>query len=183
MTDACMIAFTPIRTNHPSYPFVERLMQESFPLDERRAEELQRQVTDSEERFRCLLITDGPFRVGLITLWSFPGFTYVEHLATSPDVRNKGYGKQIMEHLSSYVPGLILLEVEPPEDEMSRRRIGFYERCGFTLHPYEYLQPPYHPDGAPFPLRIMTAGAEDFSYEHFQECRKYLYRYVYRYIP
>lgn len=178
-----MIQFTHIHTGHTSYPFVEHLMRESFPPAERRTEEEQRQITDGEERFRCLLITDGPLRVGLITLWDLPGFTYVEHLATSPDVRNKGYGKLIMEYLASYVHGMILLEVEPPENEMSRRRIGFYERCGFILHPYEYLQPPYHPDGSPFPLRIMTAGTEDFSYERFQECREYLYKYVYRYIP
>lgn len=178
-----MIQFTPIHTSHTDYSFVEQLMLESFPLAERRTEEAQRRVTDEEECFRCLLITDGPLRVGLITLWSFPGFTYVEHLATSPKVRNKGYGKQIMEYLASYVPGLILLEVELPEDEMSRRRIGFYERCGFTLHPYEYLQPPYHAEGKPFPLRIMTKGTEDFSYEDFLKCREYLYKYVYRYIP
>lgn len=33
-----MIQFIPIRTNHTSYPFVEQLMLDSFPLTERRTE-------------------------------------------------------------------------------------------------------------------------------------------------
>lgn len=178
-----MIEFTPIGTSHADYAFVERLMTESFPPAERRTEADQRQLTDHEERFSCLLITDGALRVGFITLWRFPGFTYAEHLATSPEVRNRGYGKQVMQRLAEYIPGLIVLEVEPPEDEMSRRRIGFYERCGFTLSPYEYLQPPYRPGGEPFPLRIMTAGSETFTHDRFVACRELIYRHVYRYQP
>lgn len=178
-----MIQFIPIRTNHTSYPFIEQLMLDSFPLTERRTEKDQREVTDNEPHFKCMLITDGTLEIGLITLWQFPDFTYVEHLATSPSVRNQGYGKQIMLKLTELVPGLVLLEVELPENELSRRRIGFYERCGFTLHPYEYLQPPYHAGGEPFPLRIMTKGTEIFTLEEFEKCRESIYRYVYKYIP
>ena len=88
-----------------------------------------------------------------------------------------------MHKLRETVPGLLLLEVELPEEELSRRRIGFYERCGFTLHPYEYLQPPYHAEGEPFPLRIMTSGTNSFTQEDFQKCRDLIYRHVYKYIP
>lgn len=35
----------------------------------------------------------------------------------------------------------VLLEVEPPLGEMEQRRIGFYERLGFHLNPYAYVQP------------------------------------------
>lgn len=64
-----MIQFIPIRTNHTSYPFVEQLMLDSFPLTERRTEKDQREVTDNEPRFKCMLITDGTLEIGLITLW------------------------------------------------------------------------------------------------------------------
>ena len=37
----------------------------------------------------------------------------------------------------------VVLEVEMPTDEMSKRRIGFYERLGFELDNQVYHQPPY----------------------------------------
>ena len=37
----------------------------------------------------------------------------------------------------------VVIEVELHEDEMARRRIGFYERHRMTLIDKEYLQPPY----------------------------------------
>lgn len=69
----------------------------------------------------------------MITVWELNGFRYVEHLATSPAIRNKGYGKLIMEALKKKFSGIIILEVERPEDEISKRRIEFYKRCGFSL--------------------------------------------------
>ena len=48
------------------------------------------------------------------------------------------------------------IEVEPPEDELTRRRIGFYERNGFVLNDYDYVQPSLGEGKDPVPLRIMT---------------------------
>jgi len=40
----------------------------------------------------------------------------------------------------------LLLEVEPPVDEMTRNRILFYEGLGLTLREdIDYVQPPYSP--------------------------------------
>ena len=36
----------------------------------------------------------------------------------------------------------MVLEVELPEDALTRRRIGFYERHGLVFNSYPYLQPP-----------------------------------------
>jgi hypothetical protein len=50
----------------------------------------------------------------------------------------------------------MLLEVEPGEDEISRRRILFYERLGMKLCPFDYKQPPYRKNEKPFPMLIMS---------------------------
>ena len=43
----------------------------------------------------------------------------------------------------------VILEIDPPEDEISIRRLHFYERLGFTANPHEYTHPsfrrPFHP--------------------------------------
>ena len=169
-----MIKFNPIKTTDPSYPFVENLLHESFPVEERRDDEMQRYNTDSNPLFTAYLITDDAENVGLITLWKLTGFLYVEHLATSPSVRNKGYGKMIMQALLSNFPdSIIVLEVELPEDEMAVRRIGFYRRNGFHLWDnVPYLQPSYGEGREPVPLCLMTAGDITFDGENDEKIRR-----------
>lgn len=117
-----MLQFTPLQTTDKDYSFVENLLHESFPEAERRDDVAQRDNVDNCATFTCYLISDDELLVGLITVWKFAGFSYVEHLATSPSVRNKGYGRKIMEVLQQQFPGVIILEVEKPVDEWSRRR-------------------------------------------------------------
>lgn len=174
-----MIKFNPIKTTDPSYPFVENLLHESFPVEERRDDEMQRYNTDSNPLFTAYLITDDAENVGLITLWKLTGFLYVEHLATSPSVRNKGYGKMIMQALLSNFPdSIIVLEVELPEDELSKRRIGFYERNGFTLSERPYVQPPYRKSGSPIPMFIMYSGTDSID-EMFDTIISEIHKNVY----
>ena len=157
-----MLQFTPLQTTDKDYSFVENLLHESFPEAERRDDVGQRDNVDN----------------GLITVWKFAGFSYVEHLATSPSVRNKGYGRKIMEVLQQQFPGVIILEVEKPVDEWSRRRIGFYQRCGFSLCEKEYVQPSYRKGGETLPMFLMYAGTETIDKE-FESIRNEIYRRVY----
>lgn len=174
-----MIEFNPINTTDLSYPFVENLLHESFPEEERRDDEMQRHNTDNNPLFTAYLITDDTENIGLITLWKLSGFLYVEHLATSPGVRNKGYGKMIMQALLSNFPdSKIVLEVELPEDELSKRRVGFYERNGFTLCDKPYVQPPYRKTGSPIPMYIMYSGTESID-EMFETITSEIHKNVY----
>ena len=38
----------------------------------------------------------------------------------------------------------IILEIDPPVDEKSKRRMGFYERVGFLPNSFDHIHPPYH---------------------------------------
>ena len=125
-----MLQFTPLQTTDKDYSFVENLLHESFPEAERRDDVGQRDNVDNCADFTCYLISDDELLVGLITVWKFAGFSYVEHLATSPSVRNKGYGRKIMEVLQQQFPGVIILEVEKPVDDwfLSAVRIQFMRK-------------------------------------------------------
>ena len=50
----------------------------------------------------------------------------------------------------------IILEIDPPKDEISVRRRGFYERNGFKLNDFELFAPAYTRGGSDFELKIMT---------------------------
>lgn len=173
-----MLQFIPLHTTDQAYAFVENLWHESFPESERREDEAQRYNVDHNEAFTCYLIEEDTLQVGFITVWRLEGFSYVEHLATSPLVRNKGYGRKIMEELQKQFHGVIVLEVEKPIDEMSRRRIGFYQRCGFRLCEKYYVQPPYRKGGESLPMFLMYAGTDDIAAD-FESIRDEIYEKVY----
>lgn len=173
-----MLKLTPIKTTDSVYSFVEQLLHDSFPLVERRDDEAQRDNTDHNPRFTCYFISDDELPVGLITAWNLDGFYYLEHLATTPLIRNRGYGKQIIQQIKDLLPGVIVLEVEHPEDEMSRRRIGFYQRCGFQLCEEEYIQPPYREGGEEVPLFLMYSGTDSID-DAFDTIRQRIYKEVY----
>ncbi|MNY54601.1 hypothetical protein D3C86_1904940 [compost metagenome] len=73
----------------------------------------------------------------------------------------------------------MLLEVEPPAGELEQRRIGFYERLGFHLNPYDYVQPPLRTGQPDLPLRIMTYP-RPIRKSEFQLYREILYTEVYK---
>lgn len=176
-----MIELKKINTSDRDYDFAETLLHKSFPLTERRDDEIQREFTDNNPLFTAYLITDSDnpaTNIGIITLWSLSNFCYVEHLATSPEVRNQGYGAKIMEALKNKVNGIIVLEVEKPEDEMSIRRIKFYERCGFRLSHKEYIQPAYREGGESLPMHIMFYGTESID-DCFEKIKSDIYHNVY----
>ncbi len=129
----------------------------SFPIDEQRpTDSIARLLTD-EPRFCAMALLDGKERfVGILTSWRFDTFVYIEHFALAATLRSQGYGSMALQtFIAAVSPCPIVLEVEPPADTLTRRRVSFYERCGLTLYDYNYTQPPYAPDRMAIPLRLM----------------------------
>ena len=73
----------------------------------------------------------------------------------------------------------VCLEVEPPENEMTTRRVGFYKRHGFFLNPYPYMQPSISKGRSPIPLLLMTSGSA-IDTQAFETIKTLLYRRVYK---
>jgi len=74
----------------------------------------------------------------------------------------------------------MVLEVEVPADDLTRRRIGFYERHGLVYNDYPYLQPPLRTGNELLPLRFMTkpGAIDEITYERY---KKRMYELVYQY--
>ena len=91
--------------------------------------------------------------------WDFGGFVFFEHFAVDPACRNGGIGGQMLDALLARFDKPACLEAELPETELAARRIGFYERHGFTVNAdYPYFQPALTPGGSPIPLHLLTTG-------------------------
>ena len=73
-----------------------------------------------------------------------------------------------------------MIELEVPEDELTRRRVAFYERQGFRICDKDYVQPPYRTGGASLPLYLMVAGDASAELPALEDVRKGIYREVYR---
>ncbi len=161
------------RINETNFPEIYRIMQASFPDDEYRPYEEQLALFQEPE-YRIYYMP-----AGFLAVWEFESFLYIEHFAVDPALRNSGTGSAMLQELVKQYQKPICLEVELPEDELTRRRIGFYERNGFVFNEYPYMQPPISKGKSPVPLRIMTYGSA-ITRETFEEMREVLYRRVYK---
>lgn len=139
----------------PHFQEAWTLYQTAFPIDERREIEVQEKIFEHED-FYFEIITENKEFIGFITWWKFNGLIYIEHFATLDIHRGKGYGKSILQTFLSEKSELTILEVELPNTEIDKRRIGFYERLNFKLNPHKYQQLPYRVNGAKVDLLIMS---------------------------
>ncbi len=175
-----MLSLLPITTAETAlYHYMEELLVSSFPSDEYRNLEELRIYTDRQPNFHNNAILNDGSPIGLLTYWDFDGFHYIEHFAIHPSQRNGGFGKRVLKYLCSLLQAPIVLEVEMPDNEMARRRIGFYQRQGFTLWARDYLQPPYKSGDSWLPMYLMAHGSLKCE-KDFARVRKEIYREVYR---
>lgn len=158
------------------------LMETSFPDIEHRDKEGQKDLFNDDAYQVWIVRQDDGTLGGFLTTWVFDSFRFAEHFAVNPSLRGHGLGKEmLMDWLdSSSLPAI--LEVELPENEIARRRIGFYERLGFRLNTFAYLQPPMQKGKDDLPLYIMSYPAA-LTAEDFMPWKEILYTRVYKTRP
>lgn len=128
--------------------------------------------TEAEELFQ------GQKVCGLFSFWNLGDFLYLEHLATFPELRNRRIGGKVLSYMEQHYPTLQLLEVEPPTDELTRRRVAYYERNGFCVLNRSYVQPPYSQfaaDKQGLPLWIMGRGTAGNTEEKIETIQQKVY--------
>lgn len=143
----------------PYFNTAWHLYETSFPKEERRVLEVQKTIM-GYPAYNFEVILSGTEVIGIILWWGFKEIVFVEHFATSPELRGKGYGKTILQDFMDREKRQIILEVELPEPGIKLRRIAFYERLGFTLNTHTYIQPPMQKDCGAIPLYLMSYPEE-----------------------
>ena len=157
--------------NSSLYAWACELLAVSFPAEERRDDDFQRQVM-SHPDYRLCAIVDGDVPVGVAGYFDAPDFLYFENFCISPDRRNGGYGSQTLKLLTSQGKTFIL-EIEPPVDDITRRRKAFYERNGMVVNPYRHIMPHYRKDDPDLPLLVLSYGRQ-ITQAQYDALRSYL---------
>lgn len=155
------------------------LIKESFPKEEYRDYEKQKTLFRHPE-YRIFVKKDKESEEikAFLAVWEFDSFVYVEHFAVNPAMRNGGIGSKMLKTLMEATDKMIILEVEPPEDEMAVRRIGFYKRNGFYFNEYPYIQPSMGEGRKETPLFLMSTERK-LCEEEYSKIRDTLYTKVY----
>ena len=156
-----------------------RLMEASFPQDEHRPYVGQKALFDDPAYRVCAHCDDNHTLLAFLAIWDLGDFAFIEHFAVKLECRNGGLGSRLLQELSAMLKKPLCLEAELPENDLSKRRIGFYERNGFCQNPYPYQQPALADGQNPVPLCIMTFPAP-ISPEEFSAIRDTLYQKVYK---
>ncbi|MFB9864723.1 GNAT family N-acetyltransferase [Rufibacter immobilis] len=174
-----LLSFSPIKdTATPDFVQAWQLYEEAFPEEERRSLEQQRTLLPCPNYSFEAISLDGEI-CGIIGYWQQPGFLFLEHFAVDARKRGTGIGSQALGQFLQGKQQPVVLEVEPPTDQLTQRRVEFYTRAGFCLNEFSYRQPPYSPEKPWVPLQLMTFPAA-LSPVAFEQVRSQLYQVVYQ---
>lgn len=173
-----MIQLIPVIQAKTYEQILERHYHDSFPPDERRDwNELLELTRHPHFNLYCIIHSNVP--VGLITLWEWPEFTFIEHFAIDNVFQGKGIGSKVMNHLKQEASAKIILETEEPSTYDAKRRIAFYNRFGFNVCGEEYYQPPYSLDKKAVKMLLMSYP-DTIAKNEFIIIRSKLYKEVYQ---
>ena len=132
------------------------LMEEAFPSIERRNYEDQKELLDEIEYEIIVNKNEKQSINAFLANWKFNEFNFIEHFAVAKELRGHGLGSLMLKDYLSKSNKLIFLEVELPQDKTSIKRLEFYERLGFYLNDFYYLQPPMQKQYDFLPLKVMS---------------------------
>lgn len=153
------------------------IYMEAFPIDERRSRIKQWRLLDNLQYKMKPYVKEGQL-IGFMGIWELPLFTFIEHFAIKKEFRGSGYGTEMLKELLKSSGSGIILEVEPPENKVAQDRIAFYQRHGFVLNTYDYVQPPYE-DGQKYLPLLLMSFPEMLIKEAFDEAVEMIYKFVY----
>lgn len=156
-----------------------KLMSEAFPSEERRNYEEQKKLLNEDAYSITSHKDDNENITAFIASWEFDDFVFIEHFAVSSKIRGNGMGTLMIKDYLSKCNKPIFLEVEPPENDISMRRIEFYKRLGFHLNDYDYLQPPLQKQHDFLPLKIMSYP-QMVDNKEFIDFRNLIYDKIYK---
>src|SRR4030095_1386358 len=162
--------------NSPAFAEIWSIYESSFPPDER-GSLAQQEALLKEPAYHLIAAYENDSLMGFISSWELD-FTFIEHVAVKEHLRDRGAGTKLL-HAFLSERKKVILEVEPPENDLKKRRIAFYKRIGFRLNSFPYLQPPYGPGKSAVPMALMSYP-KALDEKEFSLVRDKLHQEVYR---
>ena len=172
--------------NNDYFKGVWAIYEQSFPIFEQRLLSDQEKAMQHED-FHFMAIVENQNVIAMMGYWDFQTakqlsptagvikgqqLQYVEHLAVHPSMRGRQIGTKVLNQLAEKGK-TIILEIDPPVDNISINRLHFYEKVGFKLNDYDHVHPPYRQGYHGHDLKILSYG-QTISDETFKEFNHYL---------
>lgn len=108
------------------------LHSETFPQYERfRNSSLLANLIDNAAAMRFDAVYEKDLLAGFFMYWDLEDCYYIHFIAVFPEMRNNRIGQQILDWVSQNLHNPVFLESEVPYNEITARRLHFYERNGF----------------------------------------------------
>ena len=164
------------KLTNDGFASVYNIMEDSFPSNEIRSYIGQLNLLQNPDYSLFVKEQNGEI-VGFIATWDLGDFTFVEHFAVSEKHRGKGLGSEILSKIKD-VSDPLVLEVEPPTDLKTRKRIAFYEKNGLIYHDFYYVQPAMENGKDEVELKIMSTQKLDIN--GFEKVKRTLYKKIYQ---
>lgn len=93
--------------------------------------------------YKVLTLKEDNIIRGILSYYDGGEFTFIDYFAIDGNQKGRGFGSKMLKYFLEMVNKQVILEVEHPEDEQSRRRIAFYQRNDLILNDqYDYYVPP-----------------------------------------
>lgn len=162
-----------VNTEDPYFVPFWSIYNESFPLNERRTSE-QQIVVFEKPGYRVDLYLSDDDVIGFIASWEAMEFVFIEHFAIAPEIRSKGLGSSILSPFILIKTKPVILEIDPPVDELTLRRLRFYSALGFLRNDYSHFQPSYRSGELPLLLTLLSWPdlISEENYHQFSQFQK-----------
>lgn len=149
-----------------------KIYNNSFPLFERRTLKDQVDVMKNNN-FYCTGIINYNSIIGILFYWELDKYIYIEHFAIDKEHRGRNYGSSVLKKFEK-TNKAIILEIDPPVDEISKRRLDFYNKLGFKLNDYEHCHESFRKNHKPYFMKVLsyknTLSPKEFkNFLYYQE--------------
>ena len=153
------------------------ILTDSFPPDELRSRD-EHEALLARPDYTVYAHYDRGELIAFLTVWETESLAFIEHFAVGKCHRNRGLGAKLLEQLKKQLGKPLCLEAELPNSPLAERRLAFYERNGFLINQFPYMQPALEPGKQPVPLYLLTTD-KPLDVESFLTIKQYLYTVVY----
>lgn len=160
------------------FSMVYEIMRQAFPDAEIRTYEKAYALLDNQN-YQISVIQDYENNIGgFIAAWDFDEFRFVEHFAVSKRIRGAGIGSEMMKEYLNQSKKPVFIEVEGQETRDAKRRVEFYQRLGFFLSKFGYMQPALQNTLQELYLKIMSYPS-GITEDKFNDFKRVVFSQVY----
>lgn len=131
------------------------------------------------DKYKIITYKENSNIYGFLSYWEIDeNVLFVEHFAVDKAMRGRGIGSLLFKDFLK-LPGIKILEVEPPHTDIDKKRINLYKSFGLKFIDKEYYQPPYNKGDDKVKLFLMCSQTlqDDLFNDLVQKIHKTVYNY------